>query len=102
MTAVDPAELSSNRSIAPRALVLDDARPSRHPELCFDDGNVVILAGSTYFIVHQGPLSRHSPVFQNLIEELSLKEPPRIEDLPALVVSYTAEEMSHLIRTLYG
>ncbi|KIK90801.1 hypothetical protein PAXRUDRAFT_35179 [Paxillus rubicundulus Ve08.2h10] len=53
--------------------------PVRHAYLSFTDGNIVILADSNYFLVHQGLLARHSQVLGHLITEgwlvLPLPEP---------------------------
>ncbi|THH30930.1 hypothetical protein EUX98_g3251 [Antrodiella citrinella] len=100
---MDCAELSSNRFLTPDARSPDDqVIPTRHPDLCFNDGNIVVLAKDTCFIVHQGPLSRHSPVLKKLIDELPSTNPRFIEGLPALVVEYSPEEVSYFLRTLYG
>lgn len=100
---MDCAELSSNRSLTPDARSsADHVIPTRHPELCFSDGNVVILAKDTCFVVHQDPLSRHSPILKKLIEELPSANPRFIEGLPALAVEYSPEEVAYFLRTLYG
>lgn len=102
MLSPDPTELSSNRST-----ILHTSRqcvdsPHRHPELCFNDGNMVILAGSVYFVVHKGPLGRHSPVLERLIQDLPGKSSDVIEDLPVLAVPYNPAEICCFLRTLYG
>ena len=102
MTAVDVADLSSNRSCGPLVSLTDCSAPLRHPELCFDDGNIAILAENTYFLVHRDPLGRHSPVLKKLINDLPTNSACFIEGVPVITVPYTCEAMSHLIRTLYG
>jgi hypothetical protein len=39
----------------------------RRPSLSFEDGNVAILAGNFYFLVHRGFLSRQSEYLAELI-----------------------------------
>ena len=41
------------------------AIPEPHPELSFDDGNIVLVAGNTSFRVHKSQLARKSPVFKH-------------------------------------
>ncbi|KAJ7612145.1 hypothetical protein FB45DRAFT_939968 [Roridomyces roridus] len=55
--------------------MLDNA-PQRDPELWFDDGNLVIHAGNSQFLVHRGILSARSPVFKDM---LSFPQPPESE-----------------------
>lgn len=102
MLPPDPTELSSNRST-----ILHTGRqcanpPDRHPDLCFSDGNVVILTGNVYFVVHKGPLGRHSPVLERLLQDLPTEDTDVIDGLPVLAVPYTPEEMVYFLRTLYG
>ncbi|KAH8083801.1 hypothetical protein BXZ70DRAFT_900556 [Cristinia sonorae] len=101
---MDTEEFSSNRSLTSLASRSSPADKilSRHPDLCFNDGNIAILAGDVYFIVHRGPLGRHSPVLKSHIEALSATNPRCIEGLPTLVVPYGHEDMSYFLRTLYG
>ena len=38
-----------------------------HPTLYMDDGNVILECGKTLFRVHRTVLSKHSPVFRELL-----------------------------------
>ncbi|KII92351.1 hypothetical protein PLICRDRAFT_104322 [Plicaturopsis crispa FD-325 SS-3] len=76
MTPTAPAignDFSTNR----HSILLEDPAaaslpPGRHPDICFNDGNVAILTGGFYFLVHQGLLCRHSTVLEGLLADLNL------------------------------
>ena len=76
--------------------------PIRHPELSFTDGNVVVLTGHQYFIVHQAVLSRHSVVLQDQLTFLPKTCTRLLEDRPVLQLSHTPEDMYYFLRALYG
>ena len=40
--------------------------PGRHPELSFEDGNLAVLCGHQYFLVHRSVLFRHSAVLEEM------------------------------------
>ncbi|KAL6310486.1 hypothetical protein BKA93DRAFT_19223 [Sparassis latifolia] len=91
-------EFSSNRhSVALQEFEV----PIRHPEFCFEDANIAVVAGHQYFLVHQGLLCHHSPVFRHVVRSLAMDKGRRIEGRPALPVQDPPEEMAQLLRALY-
>ena len=60
-----------------------DNQISYHPEFCYEDGSIVLLAeGTAGFKVHKSLLRRHSTVFKDMLslplkgdETMSLDEP---------------------------
>lgn len=75
--------------------------PARHPDLCFEDGNLAILAGHHYFLVHRGLLSRHSPVFAASIKALGSCS-RRLEGRPVLQLdNASADHVYLLLGALY-
>ncbi|KAI9067139.1 hypothetical protein FKP32DRAFT_300471 [Trametes sanguinea] len=93
------SEFSSNRHSTPPQ---ESTVPTRHPELCFSDGNLAVVAGKHYFIVHRGILSRHSEVLEQCIEELDVDNTPRLEGLTALILDDQAEDFTYFLRALCG
>jgi len=74
----------------------------RHPDLYFDDGNLVLLTPTRYFVVHQGFLCRHSPVLKDVVETLeSSSSLLRLEGLPVVKVQDTSEDMLYFLIALY-
>lgn len=73
--------------------------PSRNADLCFDDGNIAILTGPRYFLVHEGLLRRHSPVISELLGDCSELE--LLEDRPVLILHHQPEEMAVFLHALY-
>lgn len=76
--------------------------PTRHPDLSFLDGNLVILSRHQYFVVHQAVLARHSPVLQELIDFLPKTCSRLLENRPVLELPHSPEDMCYFLRTLYG
>jgi len=82
--------------------VLQDVQPpSRHPGLSFDDGNIALLTGSVYFVVHQGVLARHSEILKKAIEALKSTQVHLLEDLPVLSVQESPQDMFQFLLALY-
>ncbi|KAI0030768.1 hypothetical protein K488DRAFT_53477 [Vararia minispora EC-137] len=70
--------------------------------MSFDDGNVALLSGSVYFLVHRGVICRQSTYFSNL---LSTVRPCSAGDLidgrPALELEECSEDIALLLRAMY-
>lgn len=47
---------------------------TRHPDLWFSDGNIVLVAGDFYFNVHRGLLCRHSTVLEEAINDVDAED----------------------------
>ena len=45
----------------------EDSKPTRHIDLYFDDGNIVLIADEVAFRVHSSILSLRSPVFKDML-----------------------------------
>ncbi|KAM5531624.1 hypothetical protein V8D89_014710 [Ganoderma adspersum] len=78
--------------------------PQQDPELWFEDGNVVIVAGSAAFRVHTSILSRHSEVFQDTfgVPRPALPAPSDVFDgHPVVHVSDSAHDFKQLLCMLY-
>ncbi|KAI0743782.1 hypothetical protein C8Q80DRAFT_1106718 [Daedaleopsis nitida] len=92
-------DFSSNRCASP----LDEYEvPTRHSDLYFEDGNLSIVAGGQYFIVHRGLLSRHSGVLRKRIEVVKPIDDRHLEGLAVLYLDDSPEDFAHFLRALYG
>ncbi|KAI0356159.1 hypothetical protein OH77DRAFT_1503667 [Trametes cingulata] len=92
------SEFSSNRHASPLTAF---QVPIRHPELCFEDGNLAVVTGPEYFVVHRGLLSRHSELLRKRL--VNIKEDTRLlEGHPVLTVDDDAQDFAHFLRALYG
>ena len=81
-----------------------ELEPRPDPELWFDDGNVVIVAGAAAFRVHTGVLSRHSEVFQDTfgVFRPALPAPSDVfGGQPVVHVSDSANDFKQLLCMLY-
>ena len=75
--------------------------PSRHTDLCFNDGNLAVFAGQTYFLVHRGLLCRHSTPLSRMIETLESHQPRYIEGRLVLELSEPSNDVYHFLLALY-
>lgn len=68
---------------------------TNHPTLYFDDGNLILQCHKTLFCVHKSLLSKHSPVFRDILApgtqllelrgKMLLKLPDDRDDMEALL-----------------
>ena len=76
--------------------------PTRHPDLSFPDGNIAILTGHTYFLVHAGLLCRHSEELRAAIKTIDTPTGDRLfEGCPVLHCDDTPDDMAHFLAALY-
>ncbi|GLB45083.1 hypothetical protein LshimejAT787_1901610 [Lyophyllum shimeji] len=75
--------------------------PSRHPDLCFNDGNLAVLTGGHYFLVHQGLLCRHSAPLSRVIGALESKQTRYIEGRLVLELSEASNDVYYFLLALY-
>ncbi|KAG2148312.1 hypothetical protein BD769DRAFT_1411466 [Suillus cothurnatus] len=73
---MNAADFSTNRHSSNVHMTIHMA--SKHTDLYFNDGNIILLAGMSYFLVHQGLLARHSEVLDELMR--SMDDTPTLED----------------------
>ena len=77
--------------------------PSRHEELCFDDGNIAVLCGHKYFLVHRSVIFRHSLVLEEMAEATVSEGLTQVlEGCPVLLLPNTPDEMYVFLKYLYG
>ncbi|KAJ3724427.1 hypothetical protein EV361DRAFT_929274 [Lentinula raphanica] len=75
---------------------------TKHVNLSFKDGNIALLAGKHYFIVHQGLLCRHSPVLRTALEAIeNTSNLISLEGRPVLEVQDSSEDISYFLIALY-
>ncbi|KAG6844620.1 hypothetical protein H0H87_005477 [Tephrocybe sp. NHM501043] len=79
----------------------DNPSPGRHPDLCFNDGNLAVLTGTNYFLVHQGLLCRHSAPLARIIEALESQQTRYIEGRLVLELSETSNDVYYFLLALY-
>lgn len=92
------ADFSSNRCITP---LVDCEAPTRHTDLYFDDGNLCIVTGQQYFVVHRGLLCRRSIPLKERIEAVK-EEESSVEGLAVLYLDDEPADFAHFLRALYG
>src|SRR5882762_11900260 len=75
--------------------------PTRHPEICFDDGNLAVLTGSHYCLVHQGVLSRRSDTLKKLVKCVEGKNVRFLEGRPVLHLQDSPDDVVRFLQALY-
>lgn len=86
---------------------------TRHPDLWFKDGSVVLRAENTLFRVHISQLSRHSAFFRDLFSLpqpriqssisncVDVDEGLQMEGCPVIVLHDSAQDVENLLTALY-
>lgn len=97
-------EFSSNAHSSPKPLTVTSEFevPTRHADLSFSDGNLVILTGHRYFIVHRTVVSCHSEVLKHMVDFLPKTCKSLLENHPVLPLPHSPEDMFYFLNTLYG
>ena len=95
--AMEPAQDSS----ASTAELAQDSVPQKHDSFWFSDGSIVLVANSTAFRVHTSILTRHSPVFMNIINLPQAEDAKGIDGCPVVHVSDSADEITCLLHAIY-
>jgi hypothetical protein len=73
----------------------------RVPGLWFEDGSLVIQAGTSQFRVYRGTLAARSPVFQDM---LSFPQPPNadlVDGCPVVRLPDAATEVTSFLKALF-
>ena len=73
----------------------------RRPSLSFEDGNVAILAGKSYFLVHRGFLCRQSEYLAGLTKDNHSCPTMMLEGRPVLHLSDSPDDISLLLHSMY-
>ncbi|KAG1732482.1 hypothetical protein EDB19DRAFT_1929180 [Suillus lakei] len=77
------------------------AEPSKHADLWFCDGSIVLRAEDTLFRVHKSQLARHSAFFRDLFSLPQPNTTNEIEGCPVLRLYDPAEDVENLLTALY-
>jgi len=104
MDVTDIVRASSDFSTNRHAAKPQEAEtPTCHSDICFDDGNLAVLTGSHYYLVHQGVLSRRSDTLRKLIKKtLEGGENVRfLEGCPVLHLQDPPDDFGHFLQALY-
>ncbi|EIN11581.1 hypothetical protein PUNSTDRAFT_98737 [Punctularia strigosozonata HHB-11173 SS5] len=94
-------DFGTNRHSPHRPKLGRPGGPSRYPDLCFADGNVAVVAGAQYFLVHSGVLCRHSEVLSSTIKEIRDRTPPTTEEYPVVQCDDSGDDMAYFLAAIY-
>jgi hypothetical protein len=94
---MNAADFSTNRHSSNVHMTIHMA--SKHTDLYFNDGNIILLAGMSYFLVHQGLLARHSEVLDELMR--SMDDTPTLEDHAVLPLPDSSTDVAHFLKAMY-
>ncbi|TCD63777.1 hypothetical protein EIP91_004960 [Steccherinum ochraceum] len=74
---------------------------SRHPELWFDDGNVILAVKGTLFRVYRGILSAESPVFRDMFSTGQPGEGEMMDGCPVVHLQDALEDVVKFLQLLF-
>ena len=73
---------------------------SRHPEIWYDDGNLVLVARETAFRIYRGLIAGQSTVFADLFVSSTSSPHETFEGCPVIHLSESPQDLVHLLRVL--
>ena len=73
----------------------------RRPSISFEDGNLAVLAGKSYFLVHRGFLCRQSEYLAELSKDTYSRPTMTLEGRPVLRLSDSPDDISLLLHSMY-
>ena len=71
-----------------------------HPEIWFDDGNVVLVAHETAFHIYRGLLAAQSTVFSDMFISSTSSLDEAFEGCPVVHLSDSPHDLAHLLCVL--
>ncbi|KAM5539630.1 hypothetical protein V8D89_006739 [Ganoderma adspersum] len=93
--------LTTNAPSASDGHLNRDLNLTRHEDLWFDDGSVVLLARETGFRVFRSLLAVHSTVFADMFSKSSSSNAEMFEGCPVIHLSDSPEDVTHFLRVLF-
>ncbi|KAF7976079.1 hypothetical protein HWV62_7640 [Athelia sp. TMB] len=93
-------EFSTNRH-ASQSKIQAFQSPLRHPKIGFEDGNIAIVTGPDYFLVHQGLLSRRSEYLSKLVQRAICENVSLLDGRPSLQLDDSSADMVDFLQALY-
>nr|VWP01111.1 Uncharacterized protein [Ganoderma boninense] len=72
----------------------------RHPEIWYDNGNLVLVARETAFRIYRGLITGQSTVFSDLFISSTSCAEETFEGCPVIHVSDSPQDLAHLLRVL--
>ena len=72
----------------------------RHPEIWFNDGNIVLVARSTAFRIYRGLLASQSDVFSDTFASSTSSPDETFDGCPVVHLSDSPSDLVHLLRVL--
>lgn len=75
----------------------------KHPDLWFEDGNIILSVGSTLFRVYRGYLASVSPVFKDMfvLPQPADSDCNEMDGCPIIDLSDSAEDMTNFLKVLF-
>ncbi len=73
---------------------------NRHPEIWYNDGNIVLVAGATAFRIYRGLIAGQSTVFSDLFASSTSSLDEIFEGCPVIHLSDSPYDLAHLLRVL--
>ena len=74
----------------------------KHPELWWEDGNVVLVAGKKGFKAHRSVLSRKSAIFNDMFAVSGQSPQDTFECIPVVHLADDPEELAYFLDAMYN
>ena len=97
LSADDPTDSRSIPSVSSPA---SSSNLNRHPEIWYEDGNLVLVARETAFRIYRGLIAAQSTVFSDLFASSTSSPDEMFEECPVIHLSDSPQDLTHLLRVL--
>ncbi len=74
----------------------------KHPDLWWEDGNVILVAENSGFKVHRSVVSRRSSVLKDMFSLPAFGAQVTFEDIPIVHLSDDPEELAYFLDAMYN
>ena len=75
---------------------------THHVDIWYDDGNVVLVAGTMAFCVHRSILSRKCTVFRDMEKASHPDDEDMIDGRPVVRLHDDPQDLAHFLQYLYN
>ena len=75
---------------------------TRHSDLWFDDGSIVLCVEKTLFRVHRTTLCTHSEIFSDMFSLPRSLDEHMVEGCPLVLLPDRACDVEHLLKAMYN
>ena len=101
MSATESSPSAKRRRTEPLDAPESSRERTRHAELWYEDGSVVLATEDTYFCVHRSVMSKHCIVWRDMFAMPQPETQEEYDGKPLIWMTDSTEDLVHFLHTLY-